>query len=160
MAWSLTTDCVTARICFGVELETNRVHALVSSRSTASRLWPTDQIQAVQNAGGDAVELHTGRYAAQSIKYPGHLSSGKETNPPDHELLKLRAAAKEAHQRKLIVNAGHGLDYANVRPIAAIPEINELNIGFSIIARAVFVGIELAVREMKILVTRPVRELA
>ncbi|HVY54030.1 MAG TPA: pyridoxine 5'-phosphate synthase, partial [Gammaproteobacteria bacterium] len=54
-----------------------------------------------------------------------------------------------AHQAGLIVNAGHGLNYQNVQPIAAMPEINELNIGHGIVARAIFTGLENAVREMK-----------
>jgi pyridoxine 5'-phosphate synthase PdxJ len=64
------------------------------------------------------------------------------------ELKKIAAAARLAAQLNLRVNAGHGLDYNNVCAIAQLPEVEELNIGFSIIARAVFVGLKQAVREM------------
>jgi pyridoxine 5-phosphate synthase len=67
----------------------------------------------------------------------------------------VRAAAEYAAGKGLHVNAGHGLNYDNVRRIAAIPQIRELNIGHSIVARSVFVGIAQAVREMKALVGSP-----
>jgi pyridoxine 5-phosphate synthase len=100
------------------------------------------QIEASQAVGAHAVEIHTGAYC----------------NAADAEREKERAAvvaaATLAHSLALEVHGGHGLDYANVPPIAAIPEIVELNIGHSIIARAVIVGIEQAVREMKQLLTK------
>ncbi|MFZ1099910.1 MAG: pyridoxine 5'-phosphate synthase, partial [Steroidobacteraceae bacterium] len=65
----------------------------------------------------------------------------------------LREAARRAARLGFEVHAGHGLDYHNVQPVAAIPEVVELNIGHAIIARAVFTGIEAAVREMKALMT-------
>jgi pyridoxine 5-phosphate synthase len=95
------------------------------------------QLSAALAAGAHAVELHTGDYA----------------NAPDeatrrHELDRLRAAATDAGRLGLEVHAGHGLTVANVGPVAEIPEVVELNIGHSIVARAVFVGIGAAVREM------------
>jgi pyridoxine 5-phosphate synthase len=101
-----------------------------------------NQIEASQAVGAHAVEIHTGAYC----------------NAADAEREKERAAvaaaAALAHSLALEVHGGHGLDYDNVPPIAAIPEIVELNIGHSIIARAVIVGIEQAVREMKQLLTK------
>jgi pyridoxine 5-phosphate synthase len=86
--------------------------------------------------GPDAGELHTGRYA-------GTWRTGAAAA---HEL---EAAAREARRLGLAVHAGHGLTYENVGPVAALREIEELNIGHSIISRAVFVGAERAVREMR-----------
>ena len=68
------------------------------------------------------------------------------------ELKKVLDACALARRLGLVVNAGHGLDYENVGPIARVDGMNELNIGFSIVARALFVGLESAVREMKALV--------
>jgi pyridoxine 5-phosphate synthase len=93
-------------------------------------------IAAAAALGPDAVELHTGRYA-------GSWRSGAAAAQ------ELEAAAREAHRLGLAVHAGHGLTYENVGPVAALPEIEELNIGHSIVSRAVFVGIERAVREMR-----------
>ena len=84
----------------------------------------------------DAVELHTGRYAGAWRKGPDALAE-------------LAAAARQARGLGLAVHAGHGLTYENVGPVAALAEIEELNIGHSIISRAVFVGAERAVREMR-----------
>lgn len=96
------------------------------------------QIEAAARAGAPTVELHTGEYA--------HAAGDEEC---EAALARLYAAVAEAHGRGLTVNAGHGLHYRNVQPIAAIPEVRELNIGHAIIGRAVFVGLEAAVREMK-----------
>lgn len=96
------------------------------------------QIEAAKTAGADAVELHTGSYANARIGLPQGT-----------ELKKLLKGAETAKALGLLLNAGHGLDYQNVAPVAAIAGMNELNIGFAIIARAVFVGLETAVREMK-----------
>lgn len=84
------------------------------------------------------VELHTGAYA-------------EATNQVEamHELRVIQQAAEYAHKQGLQVNAGHGLNYHNVQPIAAIKEFLELNIGHAIIARSVFTGFQSAVREMK-----------
>jgi pyridoxine 5-phosphate synthase len=99
-----------------------------------------EQVSAAKDAGADMVEIHTGAYAD---------AAGEERSA---ELKKIQAASVLAQRVGLVVNAGHGLDYQNVGPIARLEGMNELNIGFSIIARAVFVGIETAVREMKSLV--------
>ena len=96
------------------------------------------QIAAARSVGADAVELHTGAYA-----------DARTAAARDAQLARFRAAAADAHALGLIVNAGHGLALDNVDPIAARPEIHELNIGHSIVARALFVGIEQATREMK-----------
>jgi pyridoxine 5-phosphate synthase len=88
----------------------------------------------------EQVELHTGHYADVNTK--------KEKND---ELIRIREAAILAHEAGLQVNAGHGLHYHNTIPIAVTPEIQELNIGHAIIARAVFTGLHEAVHEMKCL---------
>lgn len=90
--------------------------------------------------GAQAVELHTGEYAN---------SRGAER---DAQLARLRDAASEGVRLGLAVHAGHGLTYENVKPVAAIPEIEELNIGHSVVSRAVLVGMERAVREMRVLI--------
>ena len=95
------------------------------------------QIDKSKEAGAKLVELHTGHYALAQNQTQLNL-----------ELKKIKEAAHYAHQRGLIVNAGHGLNYHNTKPIAQIPGINELNIGHAIMARAIFVGLEAAVKEM------------
>jgi pyridoxine 5-phosphate synthase len=95
------------------------------------------QLSAALAAGAQAVELHTGDYA-----------NAADEPARQREVERLREAAKDAARLGLEVHAGHGLTVANVRPIAAIPEVVELNIGHSIVARAVFVGFPAAVREM------------
>ncbi|GHC20779.1 pyridoxine 5'-phosphate synthase [Aidingimonas halophila] len=94
------------------------------------------QVRAAHGAGAPVVELHTGAYAE------GGASS-------DIEYRRLVEAAELAFDLGLTVNAGHGLNYHNVEPIAALPGIHELNIGHAIIARALFVGMKDAVAEMK-----------
>lgn len=101
----------------------------------------TDVIRSSAALGADAVELHTGEYA--NARTPEGAAA---------QLGRLREAALAARESGLAVHAGHGLTYENVRPVAAIPEVEELNIGHSIVSRAVFVGLERAVREMKGLV--------
>ena len=100
------------------------------------------QIEAAREVGAHAIEIHTGPYC--------NLAGAKR----EKERQAIVNAATFAQTLGLEVHAGHGLDYENVPPIAAIPEIVELNIGHSIIARAVLVGIEQAVREMKELLVR------
>jgi pyridoxine 5-phosphate synthase len=95
------------------------------------------QIEAAHAVGAPVIELHTGSYAD---------SSGAARA---RELDRLRLAAREASALGLAVHAGHGLDYHNVQPVAAIPEIVELNIGYAIIGRALFSGLGAAVHEMK-----------
>lgn len=94
------------------------------------------QVEVSRRVGAHGVELHTGRYCN---------ISGDRTG----ELEKVAAAASFARSLGLEVHGGHGLNYENVLPIARIPEMVELNIGHSIVARAVMVGMEQAVREMK-----------
>jgi len=96
-----------------------------------------DQIKASEDVGANVIEIHTGRYC--EAKTPFH---------EDEELKKILDATAEASRRNLQISAGHGLNYVNVRRIAEIKEIEELNIGHSIIARAVLVGLDRAVREM------------
>jgi pyridoxine 5-phosphate synthase len=101
----------------------------------------TSQIDAAKRCGAPLIELHTGGYAdAQSEK---ELAT---------ELNRIQQAASYAHNMGIQVNAGHGLHYHNVQPIAKIPEIIELNIGHAIIGRAVFSGLQQAVTEMKRLI--------
>lgn len=95
------------------------------------------QIDASLCVGARIIELHTGEYASA-------VSSSARLK----KLSILKEAARYALSRGLEVNAGHGLDYANVRAVGSIKGINELNIGHSIISRSVFVGMEKAVREM------------
>ncbi len=97
------------------------------------------QIEAAIRAGAPVIELHTGAYADAS-------GAARAV-----ELERLRSAARFAASLGLIVNAGHGLNYHNVEPIAAIREIVELNIGHAIIARALFDGLPKAVSDMKAL---------
>ncbi|MEC9411805.1 MAG: pyridoxine 5'-phosphate synthase [Pseudomonadota bacterium] len=96
------------------------------------------QIDAAVACGVPVVELHTGRYA-----------DAETDAEAEHELAIIAQAAKQAHERGLQVNAGHGLHYHNTQKIAAIPELVELNIGHAIVARSVFTGFQAAVREMK-----------
>ncbi len=100
-----------------------------------------DQARAL---GVPAIEIHTGQYANAS----NELRRNKT-------LKQVREAAAYAKGRGLAVHAGHGLTYQNVQPVAAIPEIEELNIGHSIVSNAVFWGLEEAVRRMKQLVQDP-----
>ena len=97
------------------------------------------QITAAAESGAPVIELHTGTYAN---------TAGEEQ---DKELQRLIHAAEHAHSLGLIVNAGHGLDYKNIMPVLTLPYLNELNIGHSIIARALVVGIRNATAEMKAL---------
>jgi len=98
------------------------------------------QINMAAELGASAVELHTGQYA---------LKSGKERAA---ELVRLTRAGEQIHAAGMQLLAGHGLTYTNVRPVVQIPNMMELNIGHSIVSRAVFVGFRDAVAEMKELV--------
>jgi pyridoxine 5-phosphate synthase len=95
------------------------------------------QITAAAELGVEAVELHTGQYALASAALR------------ENELSKLAIAGKQIRQLGMTLHAGHGLTYQNVKPVAAIADMHELNIGHSIVARAVMVGMQQAVREMK-----------
>jgi pyridoxine 5-phosphate synthase len=97
-----------------------------------------EQINAAAESGAKVVEIHTGHYA--------DAANAADRNT---ELEKIMIAVRHARSLNLQVNAGHGLNYENVRAIAAIDDIIELNIGHSIIAQAIFTGMHEAVREMK-----------
>jgi pyridoxine 5-phosphate synthase len=101
-----------------------------------------EQIDAAAAAGAPMIEIHTGHYA-----------DGANETERARQLERIIQAARRATAAGLQVNAGHGLNYDNVRPIAAILEVAELNIGHSIIARSIMTGLEQAVREMKRLMT-------
>lgn len=94
-------------------------------------------IDACLKAGADAIEIHTGKYANLFLERKHH-----------EELKKIYDAAVYAKKLGLGVHAGHGLDIWNLKPVAQIKEISEFNIGFSIIARAIFVGIRKSVKEI------------
>ena len=124
----LTTDPVRLR---------SAIDALTSGGIRVSLFIDPSKAAVEESArlGVPAVELHTGRYAHDST------SGGP--------LQALRESARRGSELGLAIHAGHGLTVRNVGPVAAIPEIEELNIGHSIISRSVFVGIETAVREMR-----------
>ncbi len=103
-------------------------------------------VRTAHNVGADVVELCTSAYAAAMGKH-------KQTT----ELERLELAAYLAHELKLEIHAGHGLDYSNVGPVAGITHMRCLNIGFSIVSRAVFTGLRAAVAEMKKLIVSAVR---
>ena len=107
-----------------------------------------NQVLACGEIGADAVELHTGKYA-KFFKENG-------TNSPNFkmELERILNASQTAIQKKLLLNAGHGLDYDNTEQICKISRMNEFNIGFSIVARAVFTGLATAVKDMKELINK------
>ncbi|GGK81448.1 pyridoxine 5'-phosphate synthase [Amphritea balenae] len=97
-----------------------------------------DQIDATIRCGAPVIELHTGAYA-----------DAENAAEQKAELQRIKEASAYAFSKGLIVNAGHGLHYHNVEQIAEIPELNELNIGHGIMARAVFVGLKEAIAEMR-----------
>ena len=99
------------------------------------------QVNAALDVGADAIEIHTGTYA----------DAVSQVNK-DYEYARILEAVREGNKSSLKVNAGHGLHYDNVDRIALLNGITELNIGHSIIARAVFVGLSQAVRDMKSLI--------
>ncbi|HOM73212.1 MAG TPA: pyridoxine 5'-phosphate synthase, partial [Armatimonadota bacterium] len=101
------------------------------------------QMEAAKSAGAPVVEIHTGRFADAE----NEMDAAKE-------LARIRAVVEKGRSLGLAVNAGHGLHYHNVQAIAAIPGIEELNIGHAIVARAIFSGWENAVREMKYLMAQ------
>ena len=102
------------------------------------------QVLASRASGADAVEFNTGRHAEARTRRTAAA-----------ELVKLRAAASLAAEQGLAVFAGHGLNYHNILPVREIPELEEVNIGHSIVARALFTGLERAVRDMVELLARP-----
>jgi len=117
----------------------------LSAKNTEVSLFidaDSDQVKCAKSLRADIIELHTGRYAQA------------EGAARAAELLKLTRASELAGKLKLRLHAGHGLDTRNVGPIANLPGMEELNIGYAIIGRAVFMGLGPAVQEMKDLVTR------
>lgn len=103
-----------------------------------------EQIKASKESGATFIELHTGSYA--------RLFKAARPSTFDFQLTTLKKAAAYAQELGLTVNAGHGLTYQNVKPVARITGMHDLNIGHNIVARALMVGIEQAVREMKALI--------
>ena len=101
------------------------------------------QLVAANDLGVDAVEIHTGRYA-----------DAPNEGVRVHEYRAIATATATARALGMRVHAGHGLDYANVSRVAALSDVEELNIGFAIVARAMFTGLERAVREMRERVVR------
>ena len=100
-----------------------------------------DQVKAASDVGAPCIEIHTGHYA-----------DAKRSEEARKELTRIEQAVKYGMDLGMQVNAGHGLNYHNVQMVAGIPGIAELNIGHAIVARAVFTGIQEAVREMKRLI--------
>ena len=119
---------------------TNMITLLQEQGIRASLFIDPDiaQITAAADAGAYAIELHTGKYALSKDVY--------HSNP---EYYKIKDACELASSLELVVNAGHGLNYNNVKPIAKLPQIHELNIGFAIIAQSVFWGLPKAISNMK-----------
>jgi pyridoxine 5-phosphate synthase len=107
-----------------------------------------DHVLSCSEIGADAIEFHTGKYA----KF--FKENGADSIEFKAEMERISKASNEVIKKGLLLNAGHGLDYANAGQICKVPGMNEFNIGFSIIARAVFTGLETAVRDMKELVNK------
>jgi len=103
-----------------------------------------EEVEASARVEADAVEFHTGEYA--------NAPEGPER---DRQFMRIAEAARQAQGLGLVVHAGHGLNYVNVRRIAQIPGMTELNIGHSIVSRAIFIGLRKAVREMVRLIEKP-----
>jgi pyridoxine 5-phosphate synthase len=102
-----------------------------------------EQIRAAANVGADIIEIHTGEFA-----------NARSEEEMLEQLERIRAAAQLGRELAMGVNAGHGIGYGNVGVIAAIDAIEEISVGHAIIARAVFTGLERAVRDMRDLMTR------
>ena len=102
-----------------------------------------DQVQASRDVGCDAIELHTGMYA--------NAKTGRQIL---RRLKELESARDAGWENKLVVHAGHGLNYRNIGPVAAIEGLEDFNIGHSIVCRSVYVGIREATREMMILIDK------
>lgn len=99
------------------------------------------QIAVAEAMGAPVVELHTGKYV--ELVFAGDQAGA------DEELNRLREAAAYGHEKGIEIHVGHGLTYDTVRPVAAIPEVRELNIGHFIMGEALFVGLDAAVRRMR-----------
>ncbi|MDR2616922.1 MAG: pyridoxine 5'-phosphate synthase [Endomicrobium sp.] len=107
-----------------------------------------DQLLACSQIGADAVEIHTGRYARFYKENGGNSLDFKK------EFKKILEVSQEAAKNNLLLNAGHGLDYDNVKHMCKVPNLKEFNIGFSIIAKSVFTGLRTAVKDMKKLINK------
>lgn len=130
----------------GVRASLRDALARLGAGGTRTSLFVDPGEEALDHAAklrAHAVELHTGEFA-----------NARSDDAKRAELERLARAAAHAHSLGLAVHAGHGLTYENVTPVAALPYVEELNIGHSVVARAVFVGLERAVREMKEIVGR------
>jgi pyridoxine 5-phosphate synthase len=110
------------------------------------------QIEAGARVGAQFIELHTGQFAEEFLESvdmsPLSKAPTRRRSPKDFELQRLIAGAKQVHALGLKVNAGHGLNYDNLPLLRDVPHLVELNIGHSIVSRAVFVGMKTAVQEM------------
>jgi len=106
------------------------------------------QVNACADIHADCVEIHTGKYA----RY--FKESGKNSKLFEGEVKKITEASRKALAKGLILNAGHGLDYENIEEICKIEKMNEFNIGFAIVAKALFTGLEKAVKDMKNLMNK------
>lgn len=104
------------------------------------------QIAASARTGSQFIELHTGQFAEEFAH--AHTGHGSKESHPAKELQRLITGAKQAHALGLQVNAGHGLNCANLPALFQVPHLVELNIGHSLISRAIFIGLENAVKEM------------
>jgi pyridoxine 5-phosphate synthase len=124
---------------FNLEVVTGAVDRLQDGGISVSLFVDpdTDQIKAANKAGADCIEIHTGAFA-----------EARGWTVQEQELIKIENAVKLAKKLGMGVNAGHGLNYTNIKKVAAIGGIEEYNIGHAIISRALFVGLERAVREM------------
>ncbi len=138
----LTTEGGMSVIKYKKKIE-DVVHSLRKSGIEVSIFIDPDkrEISSAKDIGADAIEIHTGRYCLARTK-----------SAIDKEYIKIKESVEYALSLGFIVNAGHGLDYNNVKRIAEIKGLNELNIGHSIISRAVFTGLYKAVRDMKELI--------
>ena len=133
-------DLASASVRAGV----GRALARLATAGTRTALFIDPDLEPIERSaalGANAVELHTGEYAG-----------ARGDAARERELARLKDAAAAVHGFGLAVHAGHGLTYENVAPVAALPHVEELNIGHSVVSRAVLVGMERAVREMRSLV--------
>jgi pyridoxine 5-phosphate synthase len=130
-------------VCGNLEVVRNATKRLQDAGIIVSVFIDPDeaQIEATAEAGATAIELHTGQYA-----------NARGDSAVAEQMALLNRAATATRGAGLALHAGHGLTYRNVQPIAQIPGMHELNIGHSIVARSIFVGIREAVREMKALI--------
>src|SRR5690606_6539869 len=117
------------------------VEAMNAAGITTSLFIDPDeaQIELAAELRAPWIELHTGAYATNYGEAKGRA----------HEFQRLRLGAVRAHELGLVVNAGHGINYVNIAEVRTLPHLHELNIGHSIVSRALFTGVDEAVREMK-----------